>query len=195
MSDNGHGGGERPYAYKFIVLEGIDGGGKTTVSRELARSINAKLFRTPPQGFGGARRHIDAKASLNPRFLFYLSSVAHAADAIRQCLTSRHVVCDRYLTSTVAYHRAFGLKLDWDFDQLGLVKPDYTFFLEVGDESVRRRRLLGRGKYTLTDAILDDDAVRSRLLDEYLKYPMLKIDTAPLTVEEVVYRIRAATGL
>ena len=86
----------------------------------------------------------------------------------------------------MAYHRAFGLELDWDFDQLGLVKPDYTFFLEVGDESVRKRRLLGRGKY---------EAVRSRLLDEYLKYPMLRIDTAPMTVAEVVNHIRTVTGL
>lgn len=195
MSNNGHNDSGRGFAYKFIVLEGIDGGGKSTVSRELARSIKARLFRTPPQGFGGARRHIDAKAGLKPRFLFYLSSVAHAADAINRCLTSRHVVCDRYLTSTLAYHRAFGLELDWDFDQLGLVKPDYTFFLEVGDESVRKRRLLGRGKYTQTDSILDDDAVRTRLLDEYLKYPMLRIDTAPLTVAEVVNHIRTVTGL
>ncbi len=105
------------------------------------------------------------------------------------------MVCDRYITSTVAYHRAFGLKLDWNLDQLNLVQPDFTFFLELADEEERKRRLMTRGRYTSTDAILDDEHTRKKLLDEYLKYPMTRIDTSSLTAEEVVKEIRKRAGV
>jgi dTMP kinase len=180
--------------YKFIVLEGIDGAGKTTVCRALAKSIGAKLFRTPPPGFKATRNHIDSTATLNPRFLFYLCSVAHTSDSIVESLQKRHVVCDRYIVSTVAYHRAFGLKLDWNLDQLNLVQPDFTFFLELANDDERKRRLLARGKYTSADALFDDPTRRRKLLDEYLKYPMRRIDTGSLTVREVVRMIRNQVG-
>lgn len=181
--------------YKFIVLEGIDGAGKTTVSRALAKSIGAKYFRTPSSGFTTTRRHIDATAKINSRFLFYLSSVVYASDTILECLQHKHVVCDRYITSTVAYHRAFGLNLDWNLDQLSLVQPDFTFFLELANEEERKRRLMTRGRYTSTDAVLDNENIRNKLLNEYLKYPMTRIDTGSLAVEEVVTEIRKRAGV
>jgi dTMP kinase len=181
--------------FKFIVLEGIDGAGKSTVSRELALAIGAKLYRTPPPGFSSTRRTIDENAQLLSRFLFYLSSVVYASEAIQVLLQKRHVVCDRYLVTTVAYHRAMGLKLNWDIEELNLVKPDFTFFLELADERERQRRLRERKRYTSTDAILDDEIVRNKLLREYRKYPMNSIDTSRLTVEGVVRTIRDQVGL
>src|SRR5882762_7072766 len=117
--------------YKFIVLEGIDGAGKSTVSRRLAKAIGAKLYRTPPPGFSATRRIIDADAELPSRFLFYLSSVVYASEAIRKLIRQQHVVCDRYLVTTVAYHRAMGLALDLNLQNFNLIEPDFTFFLEL----------------------------------------------------------------
>ena len=180
---------------KFIVLEGIDGAGKSTVSERLAREIGARLYRTPPPGFITTRRTIDAKAQLKSRFLFYLSSVAFASEVIQTVLPSNHVVCDRYLVSTVAYHRAMGLRLSWDVEELNLMKPDFTFFLVLNDEIERQRRLRERKRYTSTDAILNDDAIRKKLLREYRKYDMTPIDTSDLSVEGVVATIRKNIGL
>jgi hypothetical protein len=47
-----------------------------------------------------------------------------------------------------------GLTLTLDVEELTLVEPDFTFFLELRDEKERQRRLRERGRYTSTDAIL-----------------------------------------
>src|SRR2546422_940162 len=93
-------------SHKLIVVEGIDGTGKTTVARRLATAIRAKYLRTPPPRFDSLRKYVDKEASVETRFLFYLCSVAYASDIIRRELTKRDVVCDRYLGTTLAYHRA-----------------------------------------------------------------------------------------
>jgi thymidylate kinase len=170
----------RKTTYKFIVLEGIDG---------------ATLYRTPPPGFSTTRRIIDDNAQLPSRFLFYMSSVVYASEKIRKLLLKTHVVCDRYLISTLAYHRSLGLKLKLDVDALNLVQPDFTFFLELSDETERQRRLHQRKRYSVTDANLEDKVKRRLLLEEYRRYPMIPVDTTHSTVNETVRTIRTIVGL
>lgn len=182
-------------AYRFIAIEGLDGSGKTTVARQLAKAIGAKPFRTPPPGFTSARRFIDTTAQLNSRFLFYLCSVTHASESVRKFLQSGHVVCDRYVASTIAYHRSLGLSLAWDFDELNLVQPHFTFFLQITNEAERRRRISSRGRITAADSLLEDTKLRKRLVKEFHKFSMIEVDTTYLTVDEVVSTIRQHIGL
>ncbi len=180
---------------KFIVLEGIDGAGKTTVSKSLARKIGAKFICTPPPGFSATRRIIDANAKITSRFLFYLSSVVYTSELIEEWIKKNHVICDRYFISTIAYHNALGLKLSFDLNKMHLFKPDATFFLELRDENERQRRLKERKKYTNTDALLEDEKIRNKLITEYQKYPMMRIDTSSLSANEVVEKIRNQINL
>ena len=146
-------------------------------------------MRTPPPGFGAARERIDAGASVLTRHLFYLSSVAYASDLVVKETKARSVVCDRYIVSTLACHRALGLKSTWDVAELGLVNPDYTFFLQVSDEDVRQRRLNSRCRITASDKLVDDAALRARMIKEYDQFPCIKVDTTGSTVDEVVEAI------
>src|SRR5205823_4351924 len=107
----------------------------------------------------------------------------------------QHVVCDRYLVTTMAYHRAMGLTLDLNLQNFNLIEPDFTFFLELGDERERQRRLRERRHYTATDAILDNARLRNKLLHEYRNYSMISVDTSHITADEVVQQIRQHTGL
>src|ERR1700677_1365004 len=90
----------------FIVLEGADGTGKTTAAKNLAKSLGAKYIATPPPKFREIRNVVDKDVSVGVRFLFYLTGVLHASDIVRQTLANQPVVCDRYIASTIAYHRA-----------------------------------------------------------------------------------------
>ena len=180
---------------KFIVLEGIDGAGKSTVSRLLADSIGATLIRTPQRGFSDARTLIDEEAELQSRFFFYLSTVLFASEKIKRLLKDSHVVCDRYIVSTLGYHKSLGLDLKFDLSSIELTKPDFTFFLRLDDEDERQRRIKGRNKFTKTDALIDDAIVRKKLVMEYLKFPMTQIDTCDSSADEVVAMIRATVGL
>ncbi len=175
---------------KFIVLEGIDGSGKSTVSRLLAKSLGAKLVSTPPKGFGSARRAVDSHAQLQSRFFFYLSSVLFASETIEELLKTNHVVCDRYIFSTLGYHQSLGLKIDFDLSSIKFTQPDFTFFLRIEDEVERQRRLRERMRFTKTDALIDDEKVRKKLVREYSRFPMIHIDTSNTSAQEVVMKIR-----
>jgi dTMP kinase len=183
------------YRHSLIVVEGIDGAGKTTVARRLAVALRAKYLSTPPPPLDSIRKYFDKQTSVETRFLFYLCSVAFASDIIRRELVKRDVVCDRYLGSTLAYHRALGMRVRWDARELSVVRPDFAFFLHVSDERERMRRIKGRGKITRGDRLVENSDLRERLIREYNKFRWYKIDTSNRSVEEVVAVIRSRLSL
>lgn len=137
----------------FVVVEGISGSGKTEISKRLAQQILAKYYATPPQPFSKMREEVDRKLSLESRFLFYLSSVAHASWEIGDLLKTQSVICDKYFWSTLCYHTVYGLEIKEVFDHL-YRKPDYVFLM-VCEENIRLHRLHTRspvkdvGKFNL----------------------------------------------
>ena len=149
---------------RFLVLEGIDGCGKTTQLRHLANWLpssglmpeGAKLHLTREPGgtaLGIALRklvlHPPGDASPEPlaELLLYAADRAqHVAQLIRPALEQGHwVLSDRFSGSTLAY-QGYGRELDLDLIQqleqiatAGLV-PDLTFWLELPvEESLLRR--------------------------------------------------------
>ena len=149
---------------RFLVLEGIDGCGKTTQLRHLANWLpssglmpeGARLHLTREPGgtaLGIALRklvlHPPGDASPEPlaELLLYAADRAqHVAQLIRPALEQGHwVLSDRFSGSTLAY-QGYGRELDLDLIQqleqiatAGLV-PDLTFWLELSvEESLVRR--------------------------------------------------------
>ena len=149
---------------RFLVLEGIDGCGKTTQLRHLAKWLprsglmpeGARLHLTREPGgtaLGIALRklvlHPPGDASPEPlaELLLYAADRAqHVAQLIRPALEQGHwVLSDRFSGSTLAY-QGYGRELDLDLIQqleqiatAGLV-PDLTFWLELSvEESLVRR--------------------------------------------------------
>ena len=82
---------------RLICIEGIDGTGKTSVARRLAREISATYYSTPPEPFRRIRKRVDRTADPATRFFFYMSSVQRASGEINTLLHSGDVVCDRYI--------------------------------------------------------------------------------------------------
>ena len=149
---------------RLLVLEGIDGCGKTTQLRHLANWLprsglmpeGARLHLTREPGgtaLGMALRklvlHPPGDASPEPlaELLLYAADRAqHVAQLIRPALEQGHwVLSDRFSGSTLAY-QGYGRELDLDLIQqleqiatAGLV-PDLTFWLELPvEESLLRR--------------------------------------------------------
>jgi thymidylate kinase len=128
----------------FIVLEGIDGSGKTTLAAVLADKLGGVTYATPPKRYRESRKEIDISSDLQSHYAFYRDAVTEASDEIATMLSAcQTVVCDRYWLSTLVYHRAGGMLLDGsDFSQL--VQPDLTVFLIVSPK-VQVVRSLKRG--------------------------------------------------
>jgi len=70
-------------------------------------------------------------------------------EAVRQ---GKHVVCDRYAYSGVAYSAAKGLDFEWckNADK-GLIKPDLVFYLNANPEDIEKRGGFGEERFEKTN--------------------------------------------
>ncbi len=148
-----------PYSGLFVVLEGIDGAGKSTLANNLYLALK-KLGKDclvtfePTKGKWGSllRQSFLASERLSPREeldLFRKDRREHVENVIMPALKEgRIVICDRYFFSTAAYQGARGLNPKKILAECRLmsIEPDLCLFLEIEpDEAVRRIRL-GRGE-------------------------------------------------
>jgi dTMP kinase len=172
--------------HKFIVIEGVDGTGKSTVASLLAKMLGAKTVKTPLPPMLEQRRYYDEEVPPLARFLFYLNGNVVVSDLVRQLLASTDVVCDRYLESTICFHKAMGVDTNFvDFTKIPILKPDYCFCLQA-DEPVRISRIASRGVSSDTDGKLELLRAADQLLARHC--PNV-IDTTYLTAEEVASMI------
>jgi len=98
----------------FIVLEGIDGTGKSTIARKLKEQLEGEgrevLLTAEPtkEWLGDAVRRANEE-DLDPRtesLLFTADRCQHTAGIGRWVDEGKVVICDRYFGSTVAYQGA-----------------------------------------------------------------------------------------
>ena len=177
----------------FIVFEGIDGAGKTTLAKMLALEIGALLITTPPKPLGveSVRRLVDEQTSVETRFLYYLAGDSLASDIVREARKSRFVVCDRYIHSTIIGHKLLGLSATFDLDQFVFEQPDISFFIFVSDGEERRRRIEGRGVKTQNDVFFEEEGLQKKYMDYYLRRDdFFPLDTNKDTPEDSLAKIK-----
>ena len=150
---------------KFIVIEGIDGCGKTTQVDEISRWLptsglmeeNSNLIRTREPGgslLGKKLRNLildnDTKnkpSSLAELLLYSADRAEHVSKIISPALEKKDwVLSDRFADSTLAYQgygRDINLEIIKNIESIVCQgeKPDLTIFLEItAEESVLRRK-------------------------------------------------------
>ena len=92
-----------PSRSKFLVIEGCNGVGKSTIAEYLSARIGASTFHYPPE-FVSFRRevHLDECVAPLARLVYYLAATLHLSDLVRAQLKQSHVICDRYLASPLS---------------------------------------------------------------------------------------------
>lgn len=133
----------------LITLEGIDGGGKTTVALMLRKRFPDFVFtREPTDGLGELARRASGFEQL---FLF----MADHANHLRSCILpsikrGEVVVSDRYIDSRAAYQGALlreAISMEWIYElhRPWSLMPDLTLLFRI-DPSVALLRCKNRGE-------------------------------------------------
>lgn len=140
--------------HKFIVLEGIDCCGKTTLTKAIADKLGrVTIFRFPDRStpIGDLlnkylQKDSETVNSIDPYQLHLLFSANRyeRASAILAALNHGHVICDRYWMSGAIYSTAKGLNFEWcaSVDK-HLPQPDHWFFIDVNETIVSQRKGFG----------------------------------------------------
>lgn len=182
----------------FIVVEGLDGTGKSTLAAHPAQRLGATLLRTPATELSTVRPVVDAAFAQSPvaAQLFYGATVVLASDRARTLLAQgTPVVIDRYWLSTVVYAACRDAHIDLSPVEPVLLRPDLTVFVDA-EEDVRRTRLAARG---MTAADHDSVARQHTLRERYLtglsgcsmSGVVLRLDSTRATPEQLVARVLA----
>ena len=184
--------------YPFIVIEGLDGVGKSTQVEKLAAMICADVVQCPPfindplnPGYD-LRKRMD-QASHSRRREYYRMSNFIASEQIRARLKNQPVVVDRYWTSTAAFSAMDDTPPSWEPIGVypgGLLVPDIVFLLTV-DEENRALRISGRGlAMTSEEKRLErKKEQRQEVLSLYRMFDPIEIDTSGLSAEAVFNQI------
>ncbi|MFB3889683.1 MAG: dTMP kinase [Candidatus Bathyarchaeia archaeon] len=159
----------------FIVIEGLDGSGKTTQARILAqrlrRSHGAVYTQEPSSGriglfirnriLYGERRPPTTVEAL----LFAADRIDHVQNEVQPALDEgRLVVSDRYVYSSLAYQGSAGLSLEWiEAINQHALKPDLALFIDVDPEAVLAR--LKRRK-----SVMENLETQRKVRAVYLKF-------------------------
>ncbi|MGE5533144.1 MAG: dTMP kinase [Ignavibacteria bacterium] len=159
----------------FLVIEGLDGSGKTTQATKLAKKLSQSdsviLTAEPSQGkigtfirqsclYENKRLPTEAEA-----LLFAADRIEHMQKEIKPALEEgKIVICDRYVYSSLAYQGSAGLSLDWiKTINARALQPDFSVFIDVAPEQVLER--LKRKK-----SVMENLETQQKVRDVYLKF-------------------------
>lgn len=145
---------------KLIVFEGIDGVGKTTLSKLLQDTLVKQGFKTiryedieeKNRGFNQIKPFIKTMVPINSSLLFYIASAIYKSQRIEKLLKHNWVICDRYVYSTFAYHkiRNANMSLIPDMEKIPIRLPDFLFLIKVND-GIRLKRTKARSNNNAYD--------------------------------------------
>ena len=159
----------------FICIEGLDGCGKTTqaklLAKKLRKSHSAVYTAEPSRGkigtyirssylYGEKRLSIVLEA-----LLFAADRIEHVENEVLPALKGgRLVISDRYVYSSLAYQGAAGLSLDW-IEKINehALQPDLAVFIDVDPEAVVSRLKPKK-------SVMEDLETQKKVRQIYLKF-------------------------
>ena len=159
----------------FIVIEGLDGSGKTTQAKMLAKNLaknhTVLLTAEPSRGKIGTfirqgclyeKKRLPTEAEA---LLFAADRIEHMQDELEPALSEgKIVICDRYIFSSLAYQGSAGLSLKWiETINARALEPDFSIFIDVPPQLVLER--LQRKK-----SVMENLETQAKVREVYLQF-------------------------
>lgn len=169
----------------FVCLEGLDGSGKTTQAKLLAKRLkktygavytaepsNGKIGRLIKQYCLNAEKRM---SSILEALLFAADRFEHVENEILPAIDKgRLVISDRYVYSSLAYQGAAGVDLAW-IDRINehAISPNLAIFIDVLPEVVVKRL---KPKRSVMENLETQRRVRQLYLDFVKEGKLVLID-------------------
>jgi dTMP kinase len=159
----------------FIVIEGLDGSGKTTqanlLANKLSKTYSLLCTAEPSHGKIGTfiregclyeEKRLPTEAEA---LLFAADRIEHVKNEILPALDEgKLVICDRYVYSSLAYQGSAGLSVDWiKTINARALEPDFAIFIDVPPE-----RVLGRLRRP--KSVMETLETQQKVREVYMKY-------------------------
>ncbi len=169
----------------FIVFEGIDGAGKTSViakTKEFLEGAGHCVTVTREPTDGDIGKFVEMNDSLSPEaeaLLFTADRACHT-DMIRKWMSEgRSVISDRYYASTLAYQSASGMDIGWlsSINSKVITEPNMTILLDL-DPEISLERVGKRGEKSRFEKLGYLRKVRSAYLDVAKEKGFIVIDAS-----------------
>jgi dTMP kinase len=191
---------------KFIVIEGCDFTGKSTVIKKL---VLGGTKRVPTKALGGTeygkkcRDYVMKNSGKVPNSVIIDKMIESMQDMNVKIVSHEQkggffIVCDRYYHSTLVYQGMRKNALEMVEERLlqaNLIEPDLTFILDC-ETSVILQRMKTRAETNAYDP--KDGNEVEKIRNAYLILAQRKntvlIDTTNLTVEQTVEKIMGFTS-
>lgn len=172
---------------RFIVFEGLDACGKTTLSSLYAKERNSVVHSAVVAEALELRKVIDSYQSKESALLYFLMNNFLKSREISGALESGDVILDRYIFSTLAYQI---IMLEKDvvkniFDTLNIAKnillPEVIVFVKADAETINNRiETRGGAVQWYGDAITQNNCVETayKKIFQWFDIPIVEIDTS-----------------
>jgi thymidylate kinase len=170
----------------FITVDGVDGVGKTTVSKLLAKKLNGIYYKSPSNQFLQTRQKVENPINVFGRYCFYRLATQNDSENIKILLESNHVVCDRYIASTFAYHFVMDNDITIIHNEKNLLKPDFALLLTANSDT-RNSRIINRNESK--NWIEENSSLLDNIQNVFLSLELTEFKTDSLKPDEIVYNI------
>lgn len=205
---------------KLIVIDGLDGCGKSTQAELLVKKLNAVSFHYSSfhnESLGMIKEYLSGEYwgvdSLNPKLasmIYAMNRIAMKDAIMRELVKGRTVVLDRYVESNMAFqgakvpHSEFNAFIAWlynlEYTDNGMPIPDAKIYLSV-DGHLTREKLNQRETTDIHESNPDYlDKVRAVYdkltnLCVLISINCMNADGSRKTQEEVYAEILKVSGL
>ena len=191
--------GENKQMKHFITFEGIDGSGKSTVSKKLYKELKSKGFDVvltyePTDSWIGKQVKKCIESNADPfvtTFVFIADRINHSKQIQKWLESGKIVLCDRYIDSTYAYQAAqlqdrISNPIKWlkDLSKNHYITPDRTFIFVINPKN-SLDRIKNRENLIPFEKLSFLEKVQKNYLKLAIEKRFIKID-ASKGIDEIV---------
>lgn len=176
---------EHQNSHPWIIVDGVDYSGKSTLSEALGKSVSGIVVRPIPTELSQVRLAVEQHCNLQERYNFYIAASFYSHHKIQGLLIQQNpVITDRWMFSTNIHHQLLGVPKDKLLPIELIPTSPFMFFTSVSYDSWVKRKL-ERGDHGIDDDFITAEFVKQ--MNEFLRdNGLVEINTNQMTPKESV---------